>query len=75
MDRDILVKKAIGNFAKLSDRQLQEVADFADFLLSKAQDQLLIEDIQQITREASAFNFLNEEPELYSVNDLKKVYK
>lgn len=75
MERDILIEKAVENIAKLSDQQVQEVADFAEFLLNKAQDGLLVEDIQQIVSESNTFNFLKEEPELYSVNDLKKVYK
>lgn len=75
MERDILIKKAVGNISKLSNQQLQEVADFAEFLLIKTQDGLLVEDIHRITSESNAFNFLKEEPDLYSVNDLKKTYK
>lgn len=75
MERNILIEKAVENITKLSDQQVQEIADFAEFLLSKTQDQILVEDIQRITIESDTFKFLNEEPELYSVNDLKKVYK
>lgn len=75
MNRDSLIKKAIGNISKLSDQHVQEVTDFTEFLLSKVQDQILVEDIQQITSGSNAFTFLNEEPELHSVNDLKKIYK
>lgn len=75
MDRNILIEKAVENIIKLSDQQVQEITDFAEFLLSKSQDQVLIEDIQRITIESDTFKFLNEEPELYSINDLKKVYK
>lgn len=75
MDRNILIEKAVENITKLPDQQVQEIADFAEFLLSKTQDQILVEDIQRITFESDTFKFLNEEPELYSVNDLKKVYK
>ncbi len=75
MDRNILIEKAVENITKLPDQQVQEIADFAEFLLSKTQDQILVEDIQRITFESDIFKFLNEEPELYSVNDLKKVYK
>ncbi len=75
MERNILIEKAVKNIVKLSDQQVQEVADFAEFLLNKTQDQVLVEDIQRITIESNTFNFLKEEPELYSVNDLKKVYK
>ncbi len=72
MERNILIEKAVENITKLSDQQVQEIADFAEFLLSKTQDQILLEDIQRITIESDTFKFLNEEPELYSVNDLKK---
>lgn len=70
MERNILIEKAVENIAKLPDQQVQEVANFAEFLLNKSQDQVLVEDIQQIVSESNAFNFLKEEPELYSINDL-----
>lgn len=75
MERNILIKKAVENITKLTDQQVKEVADFAEFLVSKTQDQVLLEDIGRITSESKTFDFLREEPELYSVNDLKKVYK
>lgn len=74
MERNILIEKAVENIAKLPNQQVQEVADCAEFLLSKTQDQVLVEDIQRITIESNTFDFLKEEPDLYSVNDLKKVY-
>lgn len=75
MERDILIKKAVGNISKLPDQQLQEVADFAEFLLNKANDGFLVENIQQIISESNTFYFLKEEPEIYSVKDIRKGYK
>ncbi len=73
MERNVLIEKAVGSIVKLTDQPVQEVVDFAEFLLSKAQDQVLVEDIQRITMESNTFDFLKEEPELYSVNNLKNV--
>lgn len=72
MERNILIEKTVESIAKLSNQQVKEVADFAEFLVGKTQDQVLAEDIQRITIESDTFKFLTEEPELYSVNDLKK---
>ncbi len=75
MERNILIEKTVESIAKLSNQQVKEVADFAEFLVGKTQDQVLVEDIKSVISESKAFDFLQEEPELYSINDLKKVYK
>lgn len=75
MERNILIEKAVENITRLSDRQVQEVADFAEFLLNKANNEFWVENIQQILSESNTFNFLKEEPEIYSVKDIRKGYK
>jgi len=51
-----------------------EVNDFADFLLSKIDDKITLEGIQKLTSDSKAFDFLKDEENLYSVNDLKEKY-
>lgn len=72
MNRDTLIRKTVVSLSKLPDQKIQEIADFADFLLSKSDYELLIKDIQRLSTDSSTFNFLNEEAELYSIADLKK---
>lgn len=75
MTREHLIKRTTENLTKLSDQKLKEVSDFTDFLLRKLDDNVLTEGIQELTSEAKSFQFLNEEEEIYSVEDLKERYK
>ena len=45
MSRDALIKITLDNLSKLPDQKIREVADFAEFLLSKLEDLMLVEGI------------------------------
>jgi hypothetical protein len=71
MKRDILLKETINKIQLLPDSKLQEVNDFADFLLSKTEDKILLEGIQNLTSDSKTFEYLKDEEDLYSVNDCR----
>ncbi|GLU51804.1 DUF2281 domain-containing protein [Dyadobacter frigoris] len=75
MSRDALIKVAIENLSKLSDQKIKEVTDFAEFLLSKSEDSMLVEGIQKMASESKSFDFLNDEEDIYTIADLKEIYK
>lgn len=75
MTRQILIEKVLTKIKMLPEEKIKEVDNFADFLLNKIDDRIVTEGIQKIVSESKAFEFLNEEEELYSVNDLKEKYK
>lgn len=75
MDKLLLLNKTIDNMQKLPVEKVQEVNDFVEFLLERIDAQLITEGIQQITSESKSFSFLNDEPEVYTVQDLKVKYK
>ena len=75
MTRQALLQQTIDNLAKLPDQNLKEVADFAEFLLSKLEDRLLTEGIQNLVMDSKSFQFLEEEEDLYTEADLKEKYK
>jgi hypothetical protein len=75
MDRKVLINNVIGKIKLLPDIKVMEVNDFADFLLSKIDDKITLEGIQKLTSDSKAFDFLKDEENLYSVNDLKEKYK
>jgi stress response protein YsnF len=52
----------------------EEISDFADFVKKRYEESELVQGIQRMTSESAAFEFLNEEEELYSVADLQIVY-
>jgi hypothetical protein len=75
MNRNILIKETMEKIHQLPDVKIQEINDFAEFLLSKIDDQILLEGIQKLTSDSKSFEYLKNEEDLYSVNDLKEKYK
>ena len=74
MTKEALIKKTVENISKLPEQKLKEVADFTEFLLYKTQDRILTEGIQKLISGSESFNFLEDEEELYSKDDLKEIY-
>jgi hypothetical protein len=75
MDRNDLIENTILKIKQLPDPKIREIHDFAEFLLGKIDAQILQQGIHELTSQSSAFSYLNEEEDLYSVNDLKERYK
>ena len=75
MNRQILIDKTVNKIRLLPDAKIKEINDFADFLLSKIDDNIIIEGIQKLTSDSKSFDFLNDEEDLYNEEDLKERYK
>ena len=75
MKRKILIENTIKKIRQLPDTKIKEINDFADLLLSKIDDKITLEGIQEIVSDSKTFDFLRDEEDLYSVNDLKEKYK
>jgi hypothetical protein len=75
MDRNDLIENTMLKISQLPDFKIREINDFADFLLQKIDDQILQEEIHELTSKSKVFSYLNEEEDLYSVNDLNERYK
>ena len=74
MDRKVLIDRIIRKIKLLPDTKIREVNDFADFLLSRIDDKITLEGIQKLAVTSKVFEFLKDEEDLYSVNDLKEKY-
>ena len=74
MSRQELIQYTVEHIQKLPEEKIKEVADFAEFLLSKIEDKVLIEGIQKLAARSKSYTFLEQEDELYTVNDLKERY-
>ena len=75
MNREILIKDTLNKIYQLPDFKIQEINDFADFLLNRIDDKILIEGIHKLTSNSKSFEYLKNEEDLYSVNDIKEKYK
>jgi len=73
MNRNILIKETMEKIHQLPDIKIQEINDFAEFLLSRIDDKILLEGIQKLATDSKSFEYLKNVEELYSVNDLKNV--
>ena len=75
MNKQTLIEDTLHTLNQLPVEKVEEVHDFAEYLLRKLDDALLNEGIQTIVSSSKAFDYLNEEEDLYTVNDLKEKYK
>ncbi len=75
MEREILIKDTLVKIQKLPNLKIQEINDFADFLLSKIDDTILLKGIQKLTSDSKSFEYLKNEENLYSANDIKEEYE
>ena len=72
MEREILMEKTIRKIGQLPTTRVREVNDFVEFILQRTDDALITEGLQQLASNSHhTYDFLNNEPELYSINDLK----
>lgn len=74
MNKKALINKTVETVAKLPHDKIKEVNDFADYLLNKIEEEVLQKGIQQIVSNTKSFEFLKEEEELYTTEDLKEKY-
>ncbi|WP_183577290.1 hypothetical protein HDF18_11545 [Mucilaginibacter sp. X5P1] len=74
MTKEAIIEKTLRTLNVLPNEKAEEVADFADFIMKKYEDDSLQEGIQKIVEHSTAFNFLNDEEYLYSIKDIKEKY-
>ena len=74
MSREQLIENTINTLNKLPLDKGEEIANFADFILQKYERDSLQNDIHIMISNSNSFSFLNDEPDLYTINDLKEKY-
>ena len=74
MTKEAIIEKTLKTLNVLPNEKAEEVADFAYFIMKKYEDDSLQEGIQNIIEQSTAFNFLNDDEDLYSIKDIKEKY-
>lgn len=74
MTKNTLIDKTIQTLSRLPHEKVETVSDFAEYIAKKYEEEILQKGIEKLVSESKAFDFLEEEQELYSVNDLKERY-
>ncbi len=75
MTKKALINKTIETLSQLPQDKIKEVHDFADFILKKYDEEILQRGVEKLVSDSKAFDFLNEDEDLYSSDDLKEKYK
>ena len=74
MTRQAIIEKTVKAINQLPADKAQEISDFAEFVIKRYEEYLLNRGVQQLKSQSQAFDFLDEDEELYSRADLKEVY-
>ena len=74
MSKKELIEKTLAALEKLPADKVAEVSDFADFILYRNEDKQITEDIAQLSTHSKSYEFLGEEEDLYTLNDVKAPY-
>ncbi|NPA37791.1 MAG: hypothetical protein GXO47_13180 [Chlorobi bacterium] len=76
MDKQKLIETVVEKIKQLPENKLKEIEDYLDLLIEKYQDDMLIQKgIEDIVQNSKTYEFLKEEDNIYTVNDLKEKYK
>jgi hypothetical protein len=74
MSRRQLVEQALQAISQLPEDKISEVVDFASYMLKKHEESMLQKGIERLVETSDSFAFLNDEEDLYTVDDLKERY-
>jgi len=74
MSKQELIEKTINALQKLPADKVAEVSEFADLMLQHNQDKEITTAIGQLSSTTKSFQFLEEEEDLYTFNDVKAPY-
>lgn len=74
MTRQAIIERTIKAINQLPEEKAEEISHFADFVSKRYEEYQLTQGIQKLTANSQAFDFLNDEEELYSLADIKEPY-
>src|SRR6476659_9566730 len=74
MTRQAIIERTIKAINQLPQEKAEEMSDFADFLTKRYEEYLLRQGIQKLASNSQTFDFLHNEEDMYSLDDLKEVY-
>lgn len=75
MTRQVIIDRTVQAINQLPEHKAEEISEFADFIIKRHEEQLLSKGMNQLYVQEETFSFLREEEEIYTVADLKEVYR
>lgn len=74
MKKDSLIKETLSTLSKLPKEKITVIAEYADFLLSKYEEDELQKGMETLMEKSSSFDFLKEDEVNYTLEDIKEKY-
>jgi hypothetical protein len=74
MIKEAVIQKIIRTLNTLPTKKAAQVADFADYLLKKHELCIPKNELEGLVERTDAFQFLNDEEDLYTAEDIKEKY-
>ncbi len=74
MTKQAIIERTLKAINQLPEDKAEEISVFADFLIKRYEDDKLTKGITQLAAGSHAFEFLNNEEDLYTTADLKEKY-
>lgn len=74
MTRQAIIERTIRAINQLPEDKAEEISTFAEFIMKQYEEHNLTQGIQKMASGSAAFDFLNQEEDLYNESDLKERY-
>lgn len=74
MDRQLVIEKTIKYLTLLPEAKAEEVLDYIEYLYNKSENEILNKGITYLAAQSKSFDFLKEEGDDYTINDVKRRY-
>ncbi|MFO7846282.1 MAG: hypothetical protein R6V27_06965 [Balneolaceae bacterium] len=75
MTKKKLIHRTVETLEKLPKEKVHEIADYADFVFKKYEEQVIQKGLQSLVSDSNSFAFLHDEEDLYDESDLKEKYE
>jgi len=74
MKPETKIKQIIKTLQQLPPNRVEEVANFVGYVLKKHNNQILNNGIEKMAEQSVVFQFLHDEEDLYTLQDIKEKY-
>ncbi|KIA86093.1 hypothetical protein [Kaistella jeonii] len=74
MERVSFIEKTIKIINQLPENKVEEISDFAAFILKKYEESLLKDNIAELIEQSKSYDFLREDEVIYSISDVRLKY-
>jgi len=73
MQRQQVIDKTIEYLKILPENRVEEILDYIEYLYNKSEELIITEGITRLSAKSESFDFLNDEEDLYTLDDVREL--